>query len=60
MAELARLKRFVPPGVLPPGVVADFDKSKNLLRIDEQFYNNASPKMQRTIWRTEVSLEIRT
>lgn len=58
MAELARLKRFVAPGVLPPGVVAEFDKDKNLLRIDEQFYNSASRNLQTLIWRTEASLEI--
>jgi len=59
MAEFARIKRFVAPGVLPRGVVAEFDKDKNLLRIDEQFYNNASNKLQHQIWRTEASLEIK-
>lgn len=59
MAELARLKRFVAPGVLPPGVVAEFNKDKNLLRIDEQFYLAAPDKIQRQIWRAEASLEIK-
>ena len=60
MAELARLKRFVAPGVLPPGVVAEFNKDTNLLRIDEQFYLNAPYRIQQQIWRAEASLEIKT
>lgn len=59
MAELARLKRFVPSGVLPPGVVAEFNKDKNLLRIDEAFYLAAPYRIQQQIWRAEASLEIK-
>jgi len=58
MTEVVRLIRFVGPGVLPPGVVAEFDKEKNLLRIDQQFYAAAPDKIQRQLWRAQKTLEI--
>lgn len=59
MAEFVRLKRFVDPGVLPSGVVAEFDKNKNLLRIDKAFYDAAPDKIQRQLWRCETTLALK-
>lgn len=56
--ERALLKRFVPSEQLPPGCVADFDVAKQLLRIDKEFYEHASPEVQRKLWRTQHNIVI--
>ena len=50
--KFSLIKRFVEPGVLPAGVMSDYDEAKNILRIDRQMYNLASERQQRHIWRT--------
>lgn len=56
--EYSLLKRFVPADQLPPGCVADYDGTKMLLRIDKEFYENASPDVQRRLWRTQHNIII--
>lgn len=51
-----RLKRFVTD--LPPGVLATFDRAKNLLLINGPFYLKASTQEQERLWRCETTIEL--
>lgn len=46
-----RLKRFVPPGALPPGVAAMVDDDRNILMIDKEIYDGTNERIQRRLWR---------
>ena len=58
-SKFALIKRFVASADMPPGVIADFDAAKSILRIDRDFYdNNASEAERRQIWRTTQTIVI--
>jgi hypothetical protein len=52
----ARIIRMVPIGTLPDGVICEFDKEKNLLRIDDGYYDRANDRQKREIWRSKSTI----
>lgn len=49
MKKLARLIRFVEPGVLPPKMAARFDEKQNLMEVDKWVFDNTNVYYQNKI-----------
>lgn len=53
-----RIVRMVPVGTLPDRVICEFDGSKNMLRIDEGYFNQASETQRRELWRSKSTVVV--
>lgn len=51
-----RLYRYVEPGVLPVGVLAELDVGTNVLRIDRECFSSLSDTQQRALMKTNKKI----
>lgn len=52
---LARLIRYVPAGILPPGVVATHNERQNITRIDKEVYDQMTEREQRRVFKSRAA-----
>jgi hypothetical protein len=52
----ARIVRFVAASELYPGTICDFDKTKNILRINREIYNSLTERQKTKVFRSNETI----